>query len=448
MAYHVKHSQIRVVASALLAFAGVVGFMSPTTAVTDPLPPLVIGSVFPTALDSSLASAAGISAALEKSLSANPLNKSYSVLVVDPVTQDVLYSKNQDVSLKPASTLKILTAIAALKVLGSQTRFTTSVWREGTVLTLVGGGDPTLVSGTPKKWRGKPAGVEQPPSLDQLADAINQEVTDRGTPFVLNYDASYFTGKSTADSWSPEYVPDGEVSLVTGLTVDFGVTRQSTPYGDTGLWAAQYLARALTARGLPTTVGESMKPAMSATDIVHVESTTVGGIVERMLTTSNNTMAEFLAHHIGRAATDSSFEGSALAEMQALSQLGIDMNNVELHDGSGLSLRNRVSARTLMSALTLDQSKLDTYWYVTSGLPIAGVSGTLKDRYVNVKYGRGYVHAKTGTLSSASSLAGEVIDVDGQLLYFVFLDNGVKSGIATRPALDQLAISLAQCGCK
>ncbi|MGH3979175.1 MAG: D-alanyl-D-alanine carboxypeptidase, partial [Pseudonocardiaceae bacterium] len=61
--------------------------------------------------------------------------------------------------------------------------------------------------------------------------------------------------------------------------------------------------------------------------------------------------------------------------------------------------------------------------------------------------GRGWVRAKTGTLTGVNSLAGTVLDVDGRLLVFAALSNGPDPA-AARPRLDELAAALRSCGCR
>ena len=82
-----------------------------------------------------------------------------------------------------------------------------------------------------------------------------------------------------------------------------------------------------------------------------------------------------------------------------------------------------------------------------TGLPIAGVSGSLADRFQDdgSRAGAGWVRAKTGSLEVTYALAGYVPDVDGRILVFAFVSNGVGPG--TRPALDALAAGLRGCGC-
>jgi D-alanyl-D-alanine carboxypeptidase/D-alanyl-D-alanine-endopeptidase (penicillin-binding protein 4) len=84
-----------------------------------------------------------------------------------------------------------------------------------------------------------------------------------------------------------------------------------------------------------------------------------------------------------------------------------------------------------------------------SGLPVAGISGTLVDRYDVGEPGRGTVRAKTGTLSKVVALSGTLIDVNGDLLIFTFIANEVPSGTKQgEAALDEAVKVLAQCGCR
>src|SRR5208282_3117455 len=93
-----------------------------------------------------LPTAAGLRSALSRPLSAAALGPRVSVLVADPATGQVLLSEQGGRPSTPASTTKIVTAAAALAVLGPDYRFTTRVVHGATSdsVILVGGGDPTL----------------------------------------------------------------------------------------------------------------------------------------------------------------------------------------------------------------------------------------------------------------------------------------------------------------
>jgi D-alanyl-D-alanine carboxypeptidase/D-alanyl-D-alanine-endopeptidase (penicillin-binding protein 4) len=85
---------------------------------------------------------------------------------------------------------------------------------------------------------------------------------------------------------------------------------------------------------------------------------------------------------------------------------------------------------------------------VVTGLPVAAYDGSLADRF-DRSPGRGWVHAKTGTLHGTSALAGLVTDARGRVLVFAFVSNRIKPvDIPDAPgALDDLAAALATCVC-
>ena len=369
--------------------------------------------------------------------------------VIDANSGKVLVDINGDQAMIPASTLKIFTGIAAMNVLGSQTRFETVVKREGTELTIIGGGDPTLVSQTPENWRGKPPGSEQPPSIDQLADLAVAAIGQTTESFVVNFDDSLFAKTEANPTWPDQYIRTGEVAPAQGLIMDFGINDSEAVMKDPAKSAAQYFADALTSRGVAATLGERKIASETATVLTSIKSATVTDIVERMITTSNNTMAEFLAHHVGGASGAFTYEAGATATTKALSAAQVDLTGVSIFDGSGLSRSNRVSAKSLVSALSYANSTDGTAWTNLSGLPIAGISGTLVDRYDAGEPGRGTVRAKTGTLSKVVSLSGTLVDASGDLLIFTFIANEVQSGTkAGEAALDEVVKALAQCGCR
>jgi serine-type D-Ala-D-Ala carboxypeptidase/endopeptidase (penicillin-binding protein 4) len=393
---------------------------------------------------------ASVADALVKKKLADPrLGSNVTAYVIDANSGKALIDINSEQPMIPASTLKIFTGIAAMDVLGSQTRFETVVKREGSLLTIVGGGDPTLVSQTPENWRGKPPGSEQPPSVDQLADLAVTAIGQTSESFVVNFDDSLFAEPQAHPTWPDLYVRTGEVAPAQGLTMDFGINDSEAVMKDPPQSVAQYFADALTARGIPAILGERKLAGETATVLTSIKSATVTDIVERMITTSNNTMAEFLAHHVGGASGAFTYDGGASATIQALTTAQIDLTGVTILDGSGLSRSNFASAKSLVSALSYANSSDGAAWANLSGLPVAGISGTLVDRYELGEPGRGTVRAKTGTLSKVVALSGTIVDASGDLLIFTFLANDVpsspKQGSA---ALDEVVKALAQCGCR
>src|SRR5207247_428660 len=109
-----------------------------------------------------------------------------------------------------------------------------------------------------------------------------------------------------------------------------------------------------------------------------------------------------------------------------------DLTGVTMVDGSGLSTNDRLPAKLLSSILAVaagpdgSDPRTSKLRPLLAGLPVAGGSGTLADRYKdpNSTAGRGLVRAKTGTLSGVNTLAGVVLDADGRVLVFALMSNG------------------------
>jgi D-alanyl-D-alanine carboxypeptidase/D-alanyl-D-alanine-endopeptidase (penicillin-binding protein 4) len=117
-------------------------------------------------------------------------------------------------------------------------------------------------------------------------------------------------------------------------------------------------------------------------------------------------------------------------------------------DGSGLAARDRLTVGTVTSVLAAIVAR-PALRPVLAGLPVAGWSGTLDDRYVSgsARAAAGLVRAKTGTLTGVSALAGLVHDATGQLLVFDFDADRAGNTDAAESALDELASRLSACGC-
>ena len=119
--------------------------------------------------------------------------------------------------------------------------------------------------------------------------------------------------------------------------------------------------------------------------------------------------------------------------------------------GSGLSAASVLPPLALTGVLATAMSPAQPQLRpILSGIPVAGVSGTLQQRYAGrAQYAAtGMVRAKTGTLTGVTSLAGTVTDADGRELVFAAMADHVASTVPARNALDRLVGRLATCGCR
>jgi D-alanyl-D-alanine carboxypeptidase/D-alanyl-D-alanine-endopeptidase (penicillin-binding protein 4) len=376
-----------------------------------------------------------------------------NAVVMDPNTRRVLYDQRSQMPLVPASTTKVVTTTAALAALGPDRRLTTKVVQSARGIVLVGGGDPTLTSQSVK-------GFPKYASLTDLATRTANALKRAGKRRVrLDYDTSLYERPRTAPGWKPNYLPEGSVAPVTALAVDEGRSRpnlceedSTAPRaGDPPVAAAQRFAQELRRRGVQVGLGSKVAVAKDAPQLAAVQSPPLHALVEHTLECSDNDLAEALARQVAiERHRPADFTGASQAVHDVLADLGA-ADGVQIYDGSGLSISNRITPAALARIVALAAStRHPELRAVITGMPVAGFSGTLEDRYSggSTFAGAGAVRAKTGTLSDVSTLAGLAYDSDGRLLAFAFMVNKVKSTSAARVALDRLASVVAGCGCR
>ena len=423
----------------LALIAAILGGNPAAAQATDPVlvPTAIVGSTAP------MPTSAALDAKLTPLLTSRSMGVS-AAIVLDPATGEVLFDRGAQSPQVPASTTKLVTAAAALHVLGAQTRLATTVQSDGSTITLVGGGDATVVTGT------------RPRSAASLTDLAKQTAAalPAGSSVVVNYDDSLFSGPELAPGWSRGWPRAGVVAPVSALMTDEGrVSKGSLARAaDPARAAAQQFTKLLKLNGATATLGTNATPLDGSEEIARVESPTVSTLVQQMLTDSNNDLAECLAHLVGLKSTGkATFKTGASATIEAVNELGISTVGMALVDGSGLSSRNRIAPYTLallISSTAGDQA--DDLWPIAAGLPVAGLTGTLADRFAvkGMKQAIGYVRAKTGSLNDTVALAGSVRDRDGRVLVFAILANSIPSVAAARATVDKIANQLAKCGCR
>jgi len=172
------------------------------------------------------------------------------------------------------------------------------------------------------------------------------------------------------------------------------------------------------------------------------------------LADSDNALTESLARQGAvQAGRPTSFaEVAAWVKKTAASQ-GVAMDGVTLVDTSGLSAGTLIPARALGDVLALATGgQHPVLQDVVARLPVAGLTGTMADRFGEgpAHSAAGLARAKTGTLTGTAALAGTVVDRDGRLLTFAILADKVPAGVGTltaRAALDRFVATLAACGC-
>ncbi|MFF6959165.1 D-alanyl-D-alanine carboxypeptidase/D-alanyl-D-alanine-endopeptidase [Streptomyces sp. NPDC008317] len=369
---------------------------------------------------------AALKALLDPLMDADGLGTVRTGTVIDVATGTVVYDHRAGTPSTPASTTKLATATAALGTLGPGRRLTTTVvvTAAGRVV-LVGGGDPTL-------------------ELGGLADDTAAALKARGTTSVrLGYDTSLFSGTALHPIGPNENLAPVTALMVREGRLDHSSSGPAQRADDPAESAADAFADLLRERGIRVKGEAAPAGGHGGTRLAAHQSAPLSELVERMLTDSDNDVAEALARHVARAlGRPASFAGAASAIPDALRRLGVPLAGAAFHDGSGLDGDDALSATTLARILALAASPAHPEMRsVLTGLPVAGFTGTLADRFRGGG-GAGVVHAKTGTLTGTNTIAGTAVSPAGRLLAFAFLTHGTDSPGGAQKALDHLAAAL------
>jgi serine-type D-Ala-D-Ala carboxypeptidase/endopeptidase (penicillin-binding protein 4) len=442
----------------------------------------------------------------------------------------VLYARDADKAIAPASNLKLYTTAVALDLLGADYRWRTSVYtgsepdKGGTIagdLTLYGRGAPDLSSSAERD--------EREGSLDQLAGELYKRGIRRVRGSIVG-DESYFRGEPLGDGWlwndvqwyfgaevSALSINDNEVNLTVmpsgksgvaasvrlkpetdfvrvendmataerGAPATIGITRGLSdnnvrvwgdfPVGGRGtsarlsvhqpaLWAATLFEEALKRRGIEVEGKARMVDARDnqegarieperATELAFVTSKTLGQIVRLTNKESINLYAELILRTLGKerglsvpqpdpkkARTRGDDEAGIAVIRQWLEKRGVSVDDLALHDGSGLSRLNLVTPEATARLLGLMTQSPSAELFHDS-LPLAGRDGTLKFRMRSA--GSNRIAAKTGTLTYINSLSGYATTVDDELLAFSIICNDETEVESSTRIIDAIAARLA-----
>ena len=327
---------------------------------------------------------------IEKKELANP-----SVVVMDQTNGEVVFAKNANSLRKPASVQKILAAVSALTFLDPSETFTTTVSLGSQTRTLVieGSRDPWVSFNHKEALRLGRASLPRIEynSLSALQE-VNEEPISRATIFYSNLYSQ-------------------EVAHIKAFYKKQGIT-------------------ASLERVSPQKAAE-----LKAEEVLQTHSPELQRMLAFFLTWSDNVLTERIARLAAlRAGQTFDEEGVAITFAGILESYGIDSSSLLVKDASGLSHDNRITA-TQVGSLLLKIRNEPQFLPVVGGLPISGITGTLKDRFTKTApEAVGLVKAKTGTLNGTTNLAGYIESGDREYVFVIISDKHARTYSAAKRA--------------
>jgi D-alanyl-D-alanine carboxypeptidase/D-alanyl-D-alanine-endopeptidase (penicillin-binding protein 4) len=333
--------------------------------------------------------------------SARPLYGVQGVLV-ETLDGQIVSSQGENDQFNPASTMKLATALVALKTLGPEHRFATAVWTDG--------------------------------QLDKTTGSLNGNLYISGRDPSFHFEHAILIARELNTLGIKQVT--GDLFVAPGFTMNFNssATRSGERFYDTldstlrpaaAIQAWNYERTLLNDRASlenPPSVavmgGVGVAPvAPTAKLLLTQKSTKLVGILKVLLCYSNNFMADRIGESLG---------GPESVRQRLIATLQLEPEDLKIATLSGLGV-NRISPRVMMKIYRALLAELQKHRLKPSSImPVAGIDpGTLEARFTGIPW-RGSVIAKTGTLirtdGGASSLVGQMRAANGETLLFVIMN--------------------------
>ena len=342
------------------------------------------------------------------------------MIVWDLTTDSCLFSYNERQRLRPASTQKVVTAIAALDLLGADYIFTTSLSATGEV-------------------------------VDSTA-TLQGNIVCKGTmdPLFGNSDMNEFVNS----------VKQLGIKTISGRIVADASFKDTIRWGDGWCWDddnpslspllierkdnfAETLRQRLQREGI-TVEGAAIAPQQQPRELC-LRTRLLSEVLRPMMKRSDNLFAEAVFYSIAhrQGGSKASARHARNYIYQLMQRAGIDTTPVHAADGSGLSLYNYTTPLAELQLLRYAWKDGTIYDGLLPTLPIAGEDGTLQSRMKGTP-AQGKVQAKTGTVTGVSALAGYLTAANGHRLCFSIMNQGITSAKVGRDFQDRVCAVLCR----
>lgn len=340
------------------------------------------------------------------------------VMVYDLTTGEVLFKSNERQLMRPASTLKLFTAVTALERLGAGYQFKTKLAYTGTISNGTLNGNVYCIGGFDPCFN----------RSDMLAFAESLRALG-----ISRISGQLFADTSMINTprWGEGWCWDDE---------EYNPTLAALLYNekDNFMDAFKQVLEEYNISVSPF-VANSVTPAEA--QLICQRTHSIGQVMRQMLKDSDNLYAEAMFYNLAAASgLKNATAAQAKAQVNSLiTQLGFNPSAYRIADGSGLSLYNYLSPELEVALLKHVYQQQGVFAQLYTALPVGGVDGTLDYRQGNIA---GKVHAKTGTLTGVQALAGFVQAANGHLLAFSIMNEGILSNSTAVAFQDRLCTLL------
>lgn len=340
--------------------------------------------------------------------------------IMDLTADSVFFQIGERQQMRPASVMKTLTTTTALEQLGADYKYTTTLYCTGKMHGHTLRGDLYIKGGYDPRF-GKA-------DMDAFILALQQKG-------IRKIKGKLFTDVSLKDT-----LPKGE-----GWCWD-DPDMKTTPLlynADSTFMPHFFLALDSVNIKHRKYFSNALLPK-AQTQMLCCRTHTIDDILVHMLKESDNTYAESLFYQIGaQSGKPYAGAGDAASFVKRFIQekLGLDTHNINIADGSGLSLYNYLTPQLIVRMLRYAYHQTRIFNHLYPALPVAGQDGTLKSR---MKTGTAHqnVHAKTGTETGVCSLAGFCTSGSGHKLCFAIFNAGQLSANEARNWQDRIMQAL------
>jgi len=317
------------------------------------------------------------------------------LLILNPLDGQVIAQNSPDTARVPASVLKLVSSAAALHFVGGERRYVTSIFTTESENTY-------LIKGSLDPW-------------------MSSNLT---------------LAKRNGQKYLPSLITKANVENKKKITIYYATLFERDRYD---------LSLNLKRKGIKATfkrVTSAQARELAKDEIASLTSLPLSEMIKFVNLNSDNTLANRLAM---AAAREIGYERTSKGLTQtfklALEEIGVNSQGLVAKDGSGLDKGNRLSTQTVVELLVKIRDN-PQYQAIYDGLPVAGKSGTLKNRFIeDGPEAVGKVKAKTGWLRNTVTLAGYANSEDKEYVFAIMADEitpTLSSRNKARAAMDRL----------